>query len=159
MPYKYCISKKLTLCAGLIIGLFLFGFLGTSPVQAYYNPPSNTPGGSPPNYNQVDSMYFFGEPVIPNPPPDDSGGFYVWVDTSPSGRFAYNRGFAWYLHKARYCRRKRLYLKPAENPFWLKCWREIAQASCPLKIYDWQHSNSNWYQPKHKIPRNHPAAD
>jgi hypothetical protein len=64
-----------------VVGLALFSiFVLTENCQAYYYPPSNIPPGPPPNYKQVDVSYFLGIPSIPLPPPDDSGGFYVYYD-------------------------------------------------------------------------------
>jgi hypothetical protein len=45
--------------------------------MAFYYPPGHVPPGPPPNYNQIDSSYFAGEPALPVPPPD-SGGYYIW---------------------------------------------------------------------------------
>jgi hypothetical protein len=47
---------------------------------AYYWPPDHVPPGPPPNYNQVDTTYFKGVPTLPLPPPEDSGGLYVYYD-------------------------------------------------------------------------------
>jgi hypothetical protein len=59
----------------------LSGSVWTGSGLAYYSPStSNVPPGPPPNYNQVDVSYFLGTPSIPLPPPDDSGGFYVYYD-------------------------------------------------------------------------------
>jgi hypothetical protein len=51
------------------------------PIGSFYYPPGNVPPGPPPNYNQVDTSYFLGTPTLPMPPPD-SGGIYVWVDST-----------------------------------------------------------------------------
>jgi hypothetical protein len=51
------------------------------PIGTFYYPPGNQPPGPPPNYNQVDTSYFLGTPVLPLPPPD-SGGVYIWIDSS-----------------------------------------------------------------------------
>ena len=78
----------------LAILLLALSLLGASAADAYYYPPYNIPPGPPPNYNQVDTLYFLGEPVIPDPPPD-SGGFYIWVDSSGCwniGNHLYVRG-------------------------------------------------------------------
>ena len=83
MTDRYCFScKKILLTIGLFVGLLALGIVGAETSHAYYNPPLNIPDGPPPNYFLVDSTYFLGEPSIPFPPPDDSGGFYVWVDTN-----------------------------------------------------------------------------
>jgi hypothetical protein len=59
----------------------LAGFVWTGSGLAYYYPSTaNVPPGLPPNYNQVDISYFLGTPILPLPPPDDSGGFYVYYD-------------------------------------------------------------------------------
>jgi hypothetical protein len=55
-------------------------FMLTENCQAYYYPPTNIPPGPPPNYNPVDVSYFLGTPILPYPPPNDSGGFYVYYD-------------------------------------------------------------------------------
>jgi hypothetical protein len=56
-----------------------WGILGVGSALAYYYPPSNVPLGPPPNYNQVDTVYFLGTPELPLPPPD-SGGIYIYYD-------------------------------------------------------------------------------
>lgn len=89
----------------ILFGLILFmsiGIFNLSPVKAdppfgtFYYPPDNVPPGPPPNYNQVDTSYFMGEPPIPLPPPD-SGGIYVWVDSEGSWNVAnhiYSQGIS-----------------------------------------------------------------
>jgi hypothetical protein len=63
------------------------------PIGTFYYPPGNTPPGPPPNYNQVDTSYFMGTPTLPLPPPD-SGGIYIWVDSSGwnIGNHIYSQG-------------------------------------------------------------------
>ncbi len=65
-----------------VLCLILFSSQGHAqpPIGTFYYPPDNIPPGPPPNYNQVDTSFFMGEPTIPLPPPD-SGGVYVWVDS------------------------------------------------------------------------------
>nr|MBN2276813.1 hypothetical protein [candidate division Zixibacteria bacterium] len=41
----------------------------------------NIQPGVPPNYFGVDTSYFLGVPALPLPPPD-SGGVYIWLDTT-----------------------------------------------------------------------------
>ena len=66
----------------LILGMAVLGPSGQAdpPIGTFYYPPGNVPPGPPPNYNQIDSTYFAGEPALPLPPPD-SGGVYIWVDS------------------------------------------------------------------------------
>jgi hypothetical protein len=67
-------KRSLAICAAAIWLL-----LGTGSAVAYYYPPTNVPPGPPPNYNQVDTLYFLGTPSLPLPPPD-SGGIYIYYD-------------------------------------------------------------------------------
>jgi hypothetical protein len=77
----------------VLIVLASIGILNLTPVMAdppfgdFYYPPENAPPGPPPNYNQVDTVYFIGEPDLPLPPAD-SGGVYVWVDSDGSWNVA-----------------------------------------------------------------------
>jgi len=77
-------AERPVLTAVILVMLCLFG---AGAARAYYNPPSNIPPGPPPNYNQIDTLYFLGPPILPLPPPD-SGGFYIWVDSSGSWNIA-----------------------------------------------------------------------
>ncbi len=70
-----------------LIACLFFAVLLASPLiesdqaSAYYWPPTHVPPGPPPNYSMVDTSYFIGAPSIPLPPPD-SGGFYIYYDTT-----------------------------------------------------------------------------
>jgi hypothetical protein len=75
-------DKISPLCLMAVIVLCISGIspaIADPPTGTFYYPPDNTPPGPPPNYNQVDTSYFRGQPPIPFPPPD-SGGFYIWFD-------------------------------------------------------------------------------
>jgi hypothetical protein len=103
MSYCYRVLRSTSPGKAVFIGLIVFasiGILNLTPAMAdppagsFYYPPDNEPPGPPPNYNQVDTSYFIGQPDIPLPPPD-SGGVYVWVDTDGSWNIAshiYSRG-------------------------------------------------------------------
>ncbi len=52
----------------------------SSAAWGYYYPPANIPPKPPPNYTQIDTVFFLGTPEIPLPPPD-SGGYYIWNDS------------------------------------------------------------------------------
>ncbi len=73
----------------VLTGQILFSVVSYAqpPIGAFYYPSDNIPPGPPPNYNQVDTSYFMGEPPIPLPPPD-SGGVYVWVDSEGNWNLA-----------------------------------------------------------------------
>ncbi|UCC79942.1 MAG: hypothetical protein JSW64_00885 [Candidatus Zixiibacteriota bacterium] len=77
--------KRLTIIWGIFfLAISVFGAktsLSDPPISTFYYPPGNEPPGPPPNYNQVDTIYFLGTPTFPMPPPD-SGGFYIWVDST-----------------------------------------------------------------------------
>ncbi len=96
MSYCYRVLRSTSPGKKTFIGLIvlaLIGILNLTPVMAdppagtFYYPPDNVPPGPPPNYNQVDTSYFIGEPSMPLPPPD-SGGVYVWVDANGSWNIA-----------------------------------------------------------------------
>jgi hypothetical protein len=71
-------GKVLFLAAGVAVVSLL---VAAGSASAYYYPSTgHVPPGPPPNYNQVDTSYFMGTPVLPLPPPDDSGGMYVYYD-------------------------------------------------------------------------------
>jgi hypothetical protein len=75
--------KSVLFPAIFVIGSILISTLSASadpPIGTFYYPPGNVPPGPPPNYNQVDSAYFAGEPELPLPPPD-SGGVFIWVNS------------------------------------------------------------------------------
>jgi hypothetical protein len=74
------VALRFVLTASALLILFLAGF-DAQRAEGYYYPPYHIPPGPPPNYEQVDTTYFLGAPVVPDPPPD-SGGFYIWVDSS-----------------------------------------------------------------------------
>ncbi len=80
----------------LSVGLFGPAVQAEPPIGSFYYPPGNVPPGPPPNYNQIDSAYFAGEPSLPMPPPD-SGGFYIWVDSAGTWNIAnhiYSKGLS-----------------------------------------------------------------
>jgi hypothetical protein len=91
-------SNRLAVRRGIVSCLAILaiiGVIGVTPAQAFYYPPSNIPPGSPPNYNQIDTSYFKGIPTLPLPPPNDLGGFYIWVDSTGAWNVAnhiYNAG-------------------------------------------------------------------
>ncbi len=96
MSYSYRVLRSTSPGKTAFIGLIviaLIGIFNLAPVLAgppagtFYYPPGNVPPGPPPNYNQVDTSYFIGEPLIPLPPPD-SGGVYVWVGSDGSWNVA-----------------------------------------------------------------------
>ncbi|UCE66577.1 MAG: hypothetical protein JSU85_00760 [Candidatus Zixiibacteriota bacterium] len=93
-PYR----KSPIVLAMFFLAIAVFGVqtsLSDPPIGTFYYPPGNVPPGPPPNYNQVDSSYFLGTPVIPMPPPD-SGGVYIWVDSAGwnIGNHIYSEGFS-----------------------------------------------------------------
>jgi len=71
----------------LAVLLLLFSVAEIKRAEAYYYPPYNIPPGPPPNYSEIDTLYFLGAPVLPDPPPD-SGGFYIWVDATGAWNIA-----------------------------------------------------------------------
>ncbi|OGC91066.1 MAG: hypothetical protein A2W25_14000 [candidate division Zixibacteria bacterium RBG_16_53_22] len=71
----------------LAVLLLLFSVAEIKRAEAYYYPPYNIPPGPPPNYSEIDTSYFLGAPVLPDPPPD-SGGFYIWVDSTGAWNIA-----------------------------------------------------------------------
>ncbi len=73
--------------AALVICILASSIIGTNSAFAYYNPPGNVPPGPPPNYNQVDTTYFSGAPVLPGVV-RDSGGFYIWYDNTGAWNIA-----------------------------------------------------------------------
>ena len=85
------IRNKIFSVSLLLVAAFcLYGIspvLADPPIGAFYYPPDNNPPGPPPNYNQVDTSYFRGEPPIPYPPPD-SGGYYIWFDETGTWHMA-----------------------------------------------------------------------
>ncbi len=59
-------------------------------ISSFYNPYNNTPPGSPPNYNLIDSTYFHGVPQLPEPLTNNAGGFYIFNDTAEGKWFIAN---------------------------------------------------------------------
>jgi len=51
-------------------------------IVRYYWPYGNNPPGPPPNYNLVDSSYFQGVPILPEPTENNLGGYYIYNDTA-----------------------------------------------------------------------------
>ena len=78
----------------------------------YYYPYTNNPPGPPPNYNMVDSTYFFGVPALPEPLTLNSGGYYVWNDTAAGtwsiANFNFTRGDSRSQILVLFCRTSRL---------------------------------------------------
>jgi len=62
----------------------------------FYYPGDNNPPGPPPNYNLVDSTYFYGVPDLPDPLTNHVGGYYIWNDTAAGkwniANFNFTRG-------------------------------------------------------------------
>lgn len=79
VPVTYRFGLFLLTLAVFLLGIYL-PVQADPPTGTFYYPPGNVPPGPPPNYNQVDTSFFMGEPPIPLPPPD-SGGIYIWVDS------------------------------------------------------------------------------
>ena len=82
--YRIPVRKSTIVLWVFFLAIAVFGVktsLSDPPIGTFYYPPGNEPPGPPPNYNQVDTSYFMGTPVIPMPPPD-SGGVYIWVDST-----------------------------------------------------------------------------
>lgn len=76
---RYFRAASVSAVTAAIFFVLSLSAMADPPVGTFYYPPGNEPPGPPPNYNQVDSAYFAGEPSLPLPPPD-SGGVYIWVD-------------------------------------------------------------------------------
>jgi len=86
----------------LILAVLAFGAVQAQdrdpldPMASYYWPYSNNPPGAPPNYNLVDSSYFQGVPVLPDPLTNNVGGYYIWNDTAAGkwniANFNFTRG-------------------------------------------------------------------
>ena len=92
------VRKSSLVFAMFFLAITVFGVetsLSDPPIGTFYYPPGNMPPGPPPNYNQVDTIYFMGTPVIPMPPPD-SGGIYIWVDSTGwnIANHIYSQGFS-----------------------------------------------------------------
>ncbi len=67
--------------AAFLICILATSIIGANSAFAFYDPPGNVPPGPPPNYNQIDTTYFAGAPVLPGVM-EDSGGFYIWYDNT-----------------------------------------------------------------------------
>ncbi len=61
--------------------------------ETYYDPWDNNPPGPPPNYNLIDSGYFHGVPVLPEPLENNVGGYYIYNDTAQGKWFIANHLF------------------------------------------------------------------